>query len=80
MPEAEDQIVSRTSFPYGVGFRSLTRETPTPVPLPVQGELPSWLAGPPLRTGPSKFEVGNRTYNGSTAWRCCIASLSCKAA
>jgi beta,beta-carotene 9',10'-dioxygenase len=55
--------VSRTSFPYGVGFRSLTSETPTPVPLPVQGELPSWLAGALLRTGPSKFEVGDRTYN-----------------
>jgi carotenoid cleavage dioxygenase-like enzyme len=46
-----------------VGFRSLTSETPTPVPLPVQGELPSWLAGALLRTGPSKFEVGDRTYN-----------------
>jgi beta,beta-carotene 9',10'-dioxygenase len=55
--------VSRTSFPYGVGFRSLNSETPTPVPLPVQGELPSWLAGALLRTGPSKFEVGDRTYN-----------------
>ena len=31
--------------------------------LDVQGALPSWLAGTLLRTGPSKFEVGHRTYN-----------------
>jgi len=29
----------------------------------VQGELPTWLEGTLLRTGPSKFEVGMRTYN-----------------
>jgi beta,beta-carotene 9',10'-dioxygenase len=51
------------SFPYGVGFRSLERQTPKPVPLTVQGELPHWLSGELLRTGPSKFEVGRRTYN-----------------
>jgi beta,beta-carotene 9',10'-dioxygenase len=51
------------SFPYGVGFRSLERQTPKPVPLTVQGELPPWLAGDLFRTGPSKFEVGRRTYN-----------------
>ena len=51
------------SFPYGKGFRSLTSETPTPMALDVQGALPSWLAGTLLRTGPSKFEVGHRTYN-----------------
>jgi len=55
--------VSQTSFPYGQGFRSLTSETPTPVPLVVQGKLPSWLTGALLRTGPSQFEVGDRTYN-----------------
>ena len=52
-----------SSFPYGRGFRSLTREIDAPMALAVQGELPSWLAGTLLRTGPSKFEVGNRTYN-----------------
>jgi beta,beta-carotene 9',10'-dioxygenase len=51
------------SFPYGIGFRSLTREIAEPVPLQVQGELPAWLQGALLRTGPSKFEVGTRTYN-----------------
>jgi carotenoid cleavage dioxygenase-like enzyme len=54
---------NKPSFLYGAGFRSLTRETPDPVALKVEGRLPSWLEGTLLRTGPSKFEVGNRTYN-----------------
>ena len=53
-------MLDKTSFPYGVGFRSLTGE---PVTLDVSGTLPSWLEGALLRTGPSKFEVGARTYN-----------------
>jgi carotenoid cleavage dioxygenase-like enzyme len=48
---------------YGIGFRSLTREIAEPVALPVSGVLPLWLKGTLLRTGPSKFEVGARTYN-----------------
>jgi beta,beta-carotene 9',10'-dioxygenase len=52
-----------TSFPYGVGFRSLTAETPEPVALAVSGALPSWLEGTLLRTGPAKFEVGEQSYN-----------------
>ena len=51
------------TFPYGAGFKSLDRETPKPLPLRVAGKLPSWLQGTLLRTGPSKFEVGDRTYN-----------------
>jgi carotenoid cleavage dioxygenase-like enzyme len=58
-------MLDKTSFPYGVGFRSLTEETPEPVTLEVSGTLPSWLEGALLRTGPSKFEVGARTYNHS---------------
>ena len=54
---------SKSSFAYGAGFRSLTREIANPVALPVKGKLPSWLEGTLLRTGPSKFEVGTRTYN-----------------
>jgi beta,beta-carotene 9',10'-dioxygenase len=50
-------------LPYGLRFRSLTTETPTPVALPVTGTLPPWLTGTLLRTGPSKFEVGPRTHN-----------------
>jgi beta,beta-carotene 9',10'-dioxygenase len=31
--------------------------------LPVEGELPVWLQGSLLRTGPAKWEVGERTMN-----------------
>ena len=51
------------TLPYGVGFGSLTEETPEPVTLEISGTLPSWLEGALLRTGPSKFEVGARSYN-----------------
>jgi beta,beta-carotene 9',10'-dioxygenase len=40
-----------------LGFSTLERET-TVDDLPLQGELPHWLAGSLLRTGPAKFEVG----------------------
>ena len=56
-------MLDKTSFPYGAGFRSLTREVVEPVPLTVRGELPAWLGGTLLRTGPSKFEVGEQHYN-----------------
>ena len=56
-------MLDKTSFPYGAGFRSLTREILDPVELSVRGALPTWLQGALLRTGPSKFEVGARTYN-----------------
>ena len=51
------------TFPYGVGFRSLESETRAPAPLRIEGALPAWLQGMLLRTGPAKFEVGDRTYN-----------------
>jgi carotenoid cleavage dioxygenase-like enzyme len=44
---------NKSSFFYGAGFRSLTREIADPVALPVEGKLPSWLKGTLLRTGPS---------------------------
>ena len=60
-------MLDKPSLPYGVGFRSLTAETPALVALPVTGTLPSWLTGTLLRTGPSKFEVGDRPIiTGST--------------
>ena len=44
-------MLDKTSFPYGVGFRSsLTEETPEPVTLEISGTLPSWLEGALLRT------------------------------
>ena len=56
-------MLDKPTFPYSAGFRSLTTETPAPVALAVTGALPSWLQGTLLRTGPSKFEVGPRSYN-----------------
>jgi carotenoid cleavage dioxygenase-like enzyme len=56
-------MLDKPSSPYGVGFRSLSAEIAVPVALPVTGTLPPWLNGTLLRTGPSKFEVGERTYN-----------------
>ena len=40
-----------------LGFTTLEDET-TVDELPLSGELPSWLSGSLLRTGPAKFEVG----------------------
>jgi carotenoid cleavage dioxygenase-like enzyme len=50
---------NESSFSYGAGFRSLTREIAAPVALPVEGKLPSWLKGTLLRTGPSKLVGAN---------------------
>jgi beta,beta-carotene 9',10'-dioxygenase len=46
---------------FTLGFTSLENET-AKVRLPVQGALPEWLGGSLIRTGPTKFEVGDRTY------------------
>ncbi len=54
------EIASATSSTgYGLGFETLEDETRIDS-LPVEGELPPWLAGSLLRTGPAKFEVGER--------------------
>lgn len=42
-----------------LGFETLHEETRIDS-LPVSGELPAWLAGSLLRTGPAKFEAGER--------------------
>jgi len=44
------------------GFESLEEETRIDS-LPVQGKVPAWLQGSLIRTGPSKWEVGERTMN-----------------
>lgn len=46
---------------HRLGFRTLEHETALAA-LPVEGELPAWLAGTLVRTGPAKFEVGGRSY------------------
>jgi beta,beta-carotene 9',10'-dioxygenase len=44
------------------GFDSLEEETHLDG-LPVRGELPPWLQGSLIRTGPAKWEVGDRAMN-----------------
>jgi beta,beta-carotene 9',10'-dioxygenase len=44
------------------GFESLEDETRIDG-LPVQGQLPPWLTGSLLRTGPARWEVGGRSMN-----------------
>ncbi len=46
---------------YAKGFQTLDEET-TIDALEVEGELPAWLSGSLLRTGPAKFEVGTQRY------------------
>lgn len=46
------------------GFESLNREHELRIgELPLRGELPPWLGGSLVRTGPARFEAGERTYN-----------------
>src|SRR4051812_36235042 len=45
-----------------LGFRSLEDERVVDS-LELEGSLPSWLQGSLLRTGPAKFEVGERSVN-----------------
>jgi len=46
----------------GKGFESLDEETHLEG-LPVRGDLPRWLQGSLLRTGPAKWDVGDRSMN-----------------
>jgi beta,beta-carotene 9',10'-dioxygenase len=48
-----------TSTAPTLGFATLEREAVVDE-LPLSGELPSWLTGSLLRTGPAKFEVGEQ--------------------
>jgi carotenoid cleavage dioxygenase-like enzyme len=47
---------------YAKGFESLEEEILVDA-LPLIGELPGWLSGSLLRTGPAKFEAGDRQFN-----------------
>jgi carotenoid cleavage dioxygenase-like enzyme len=53
--------VATTTRSYVKGFESLEDEV-TVDALPVTGELPEWLSGSLLRTGPAKFEAGDNQY------------------
>jgi beta,beta-carotene 9',10'-dioxygenase len=54
--------VSTAAATYTKGFESLEDEIVVDE-LPVNGELPGWLSGSLLRTGPAKFEAGERQFN-----------------
>src|SRR5438046_9530429 len=47
---------------HAAGFQTLDREVSIDR-LPVQGELPSWLRGSLIRTGPARFEANGRSLN-----------------
>ena len=47
---------------YAKGLESLDSEVRVEE-LPLSGELPEWLTGSLVRTGPAKWEVGSRTMN-----------------
>lgn len=51
-----------TATDHRLGFQTLESEV-TLDSLPVEGEVPAWLAGSLLRTGPAKFEAGERALN-----------------
>jgi carotenoid cleavage dioxygenase-like enzyme len=53
-------VSTATSTAPTLGFSSLEQETIVDQ-LEVTGELPGWLSGSLLRTGPAQFEVGERT-------------------
>jgi beta,beta-carotene 9',10'-dioxygenase len=46
---------------YGKGLTTLESEVAIDG-LPVQGELPAWLSGSLIRTGPAQFEAGERSF------------------
>jgi beta,beta-carotene 9',10'-dioxygenase len=56
---AEPAAASATAARPTLGFSTLDRETVLDE-LPIEGELPGWLSGSLLRTGPAKFEVGEQ--------------------
>ncbi len=48
---------------YAKGFESLGREHEVRVgELPLRGSLPGWLVGSLVRTGPARFEAGDRSF------------------
>jgi beta,beta-carotene 9',10'-dioxygenase len=53
-------MIVDTAAGQTLGFRTLENEVVVDS-LPLEGSLPPWLAGSLLRTGPAKFEVGERS-------------------
>jgi beta,beta-carotene 9',10'-dioxygenase len=53
-------LAQQTDVEHAVGFRSLEEQREAER-LTVHGELPGWLTGALVRTGPARFEVGGRS-------------------
>ncbi len=53
---------TNTPTDYRAGFETLEEERIVEA-LDVEGSLPAWLHGSLIRTGPAKFEVGERRFN-----------------
>jgi carotenoid cleavage dioxygenase-like enzyme len=58
----ETTAAATTPFTARKGFESLADETRIDS-LPVRGAMPPWLGGSLIRTGPAKWEVGERSMN-----------------
>lgn len=63
MPVATAPVTAARSTAPTLGFSTLDREV-TVDELELSGELPGWLGGSLLRTGPAKFEVGDTAAGG----------------
>src|SRR3954451_9490333 len=53
---------TQTATDHTVGFQDLNDERVIDS-LEVEGTIPAWLQGSLLRTGPAKYEIGERTVN-----------------
>jgi beta,beta-carotene 9',10'-dioxygenase len=49
------------SSPYSLAFTTQPNELQQQ-PLPVTGQVPTWLSGTLIRNGLAKFEVGSQLY------------------
>jgi beta,beta-carotene 9',10'-dioxygenase len=55
-------MATQSKTDFRLGFDSLEHEVSLDS-LPVSGTLPDWLTGSLIRTGPAKYEVGDRVVN-----------------
>jgi carotenoid cleavage dioxygenase-like enzyme len=60
--EHEEECREDRESPSALGFASQPEELSEPVALAIEGELPAWLEGRLIRTGPGRFEVGPDAY------------------
>jgi hypothetical protein len=66
--------MSETNGPYPLGFTTLEREADR-LPLGVEGDLPAWLIGSLIRTGPGNSRlVGKPIRIGPTGSPCSMPS------